>query len=123
MCGCYGKQGEKMDPKELNQHLFSLISMFASACWQQLGKIPSQVDGKINRDLKSAQVTIDMLLMLRDKTKGNLTKTEEKLLEDTISNLQMNYADEAAKGDTPKTEEKSKVEDKKEEVKNEEKKN
>ncbi len=41
-----------MDPKELNQHLFSLISMFASACWQQLGKIPSQMDGKINRDIK-----------------------------------------------------------------------
>lgn len=113
-----------MDPKELNQHLFSLISMFASACWQQLGKIPNQVDGKINRDLKSAQVTIDMLLMLRDKTKGNLTKTEEKMLEDTISNLQMNYADEAAKGDTPKTEDKTKVEDKKEETKlGEEKKN
>ncbi len=106
-----------MDPKELNQHLFSLISMFASACWQQLGKIPSQIDGKINKDLKSAQVTIDMLLMLRDKTKGNLTKTEEKMLEDTISNLQMNYADEAAKGDSSKTEEKPKVEDKKEEVK------
>ena len=109
-----------MDPKELNQHLFSLISMFASACWQQLGKIPSQIDGKINKDLKSAQVTIDMLLMLRDKTKGNLTKTEEKMLEDTISNLQMNYADEAAKGDAPKTEEKPKVEDKKEEAKSEE---
>ena len=109
-----------MDPKELNQHLFSLISMFASACWQQLGKIPSQVDGKISKDLKSAQVTIDMLLMLRDKMKGNLTKTEEKMLEDTISNLQMNYADEAAKGDTSKTEEKPKVEDKKEEVKSEE---
>ncbi len=86
-----------MDPKELNQHLFSLISMFASACWQQLGKMPSQVDGKINKDLKAAQVTIDMLGMLKEKTKGNLTKTEEKLLEDTISNLQMNYADEAAK--------------------------
>ena len=77
-----------MDPKELNQHLFSLISMFASACWQQMGKIPSQMDGKIHRDIKSAQVTIDMLLMLKDKTKGNLTKTEEKLLEDTISNLE-----------------------------------
>jgi len=106
-----------MDPKELNQHLFSLISMFASACWQQMGKIPNQMDGKISRDLKAAQVTIDMLLMLKDKTKGNLTKTEEKLLEDTISNLQMNYADEVAKGDTPKTEEKPKVEDKKEEEK------
>jgi len=91
-----------MDPKELNQHLFSLISMFASACWQQLGKIPNPVDNKITKDLKSAQVTIDMLLMLRDKTKGNLTKTEEKMLEDTISNLQMNYADEAAKVEIPK---------------------
>ena len=92
-----------MDPKELNQHLFSLISMFASACWQQLGKMPSQVDGKINKDLKSAQVTIEMLLMLKEKTKGNLTKTEEKLLEDTISNLQMNYADEASKPAETKT--------------------
>jgi len=95
-------EGVKMDPKELNQHLFSLISMFASACWQQLGKIPNPVDNKITKDLKSAQVTIDMLLMLRDKTKGNLTKTEEKMLEDTISNLQMNYADEAAKVEIPK---------------------
>ena len=102
-----------MDPKELNQHLFSLISMFASACWQQLGKIPNPVDNKITKDLKSAQVTIEMLSMLKEKTKGNLTKTEEKLLDDTISNLQMNYADEAAKGDSIKTEDKPKVEDKK----------
>jgi len=102
-----------MDPKELNQHLFSLISMFASACWQQIGKVPNQIDGKITKDLKSAQVTIDMLLMLRDKMKGNLTTSEEKLLTDTISNLQMNYADEAAKGDTQK------VEDKKKEIKTE----
>ena len=102
-----------MDPKELNQHLFSLVSMFASACWQQLGKIPNPVDNKITKDLKSAQVTIDMLLMLRDKTKGNLTKTEEKLLEDTISNLQMNYADEASKGDTSKIDNKPQTEEKK----------
>ena len=102
-----------MDPKELNQHLFSLISMFASACWQQIGKMPSQVDGKIHKDLKSAQVTIDMLGMLKEKMKGNLTATEEKLLEDTISNLQMNYADEAAKpAEEPKTEEKKEEEKK-----------
>lgn len=105
-----------MDTKELNQHLFSLVSMFASACWQQMGKMPSQVDGKITKDLKSAQVTIDMLLMLKEKTKGNLTNTESKLLEDTISNLQMNYADEVAKGDAPKQEENPKVENKKEET-------
>ena len=105
-----------MDTKDLNQHLFSLVSMFASACWQQMGKMPNQVDGKITKDLKSAQMTIDMLLMLKEKTKGNLTDTEAKLLEDTISNLQMNYADEVSKGDTSKAEKQDKVEDKKEEV-------
>ena len=102
-----------MDTKDLNQHLFSLVSMFASACWQQMGKMPNQVDGKITKDLKTAQMTIDMLLMLKEKTKGNLTDTEAKLLEDTISNLQMNYADEVSKGDTSKAEKQDKVEDKK----------
>lgn len=59
--------------------------------------MPNQVTGEIDRDLESAQVTIDILLMLQDKTKGNLTPTEAKLLEDTISALQDNYAEEAAK--------------------------
>jgi len=86
-----------MDPSEINPHFFSLISMFASACWQELGKIPNQIDGQINRDLQSAQVTIDILSMLKEKTTGNLSPTEQKLLDDTISALQENYAEEAAK--------------------------
>jgi len=105
-----------MDTKDLNPYLFSLIQMFASACWQQMGKIPSQIDGKITKDLKSAQQTIDLLIMLKDKTKGNLSSTEEKMLTDTLSTLQMNYADEVAKETTTKPEEKP--EEKKEEIKN-----
>ena len=86
-----------MDPKELNPHFFSVISMFASACWQQLGKMPDPASGETNTDLKGAQTTIEMLQMLRDKTRGNLTGSEEKLLNDTIATLQQNYAEEAAK--------------------------
>jgi hypothetical protein len=96
---------EKLD---FNIYFFNLVSMFASAAWQQLGKVASQIDGKITKDLKSAQLTIDMLLMLRDKTKGNLNKKEEEILASTISNLQLNYADEAAKPE-------SKIEEKKDE--------
>ena len=84
-----------MDPKELNVQFFSLISMFASACWQQLGKMPDQSSGESNKDLAGAQKTIEMLRMLRDKTRGNLTGTEAKLLDDTISSLQNYYAEEA----------------------------
>ncbi len=102
-----------MDTKELNPYLFSLIQMFASACWQQMGKIPSQIDGKISKDLKAAQQTIELLIMIKDKTKGNLSSTEDKMLTDTLSNLQMNYADEAVKEQTS-----AKPEEKKEELKN-----
>ncbi len=38
-----------------------------------------------------------MLLMLRDKTKGNLTKKEEEILTSAVFDLQINYDDEAAK--------------------------
>ncbi|MDR3112801.1 MAG: DUF1844 domain-containing protein [Endomicrobium sp.] len=88
------------DKMEINPYFFNLVTMFATAAWQQLGKTANQMDGKVHRDLNGAQVTIEMLLSIRDKMKGNLTKKEEELLSSTISNLQLNYADEAAKPQT-----------------------
>jgi hypothetical protein len=85
--------------QEVNPHFFNVITMFASSAWCQLGKIQNPTNGKIERDLKGAQITIDMLLMLRDKTKNNLTKKEEEMLTSMISNLQVNYADEISKVD------------------------
>ncbi|MDR0486252.1 MAG: DUF1844 domain-containing protein [Elusimicrobiota bacterium] len=88
-----------MEEKELdfNVHFFNLITLFSQTAWYQLGKVPSPVDGKISKDLKAAQFTIDTLLMLREKTKGNLSKKEESLLSASISDLQLNYADEVSK--------------------------
>ena len=77
-----------MDPRELNVDFFTLISMLASACWQQLGKTPNQETRTVNKDLKGGKSTIEMLLMIRDKTQGNLTDTEEQLLYDFIATLQ-----------------------------------
>lgn len=86
--------------QEVNPHFFNVITMFASSAWCQLGKIQNPTNGKIEKDLKGAQITIDMLLVLRDKTKNNLTKKEEEMLTSMISNLQMNYADEISKVDS-----------------------
>jgi hypothetical protein len=82
---------------DVNQYFFNLITMFASSAWCQLGKIQDPVNGKIKKDLQSAQITIDTLLMLRDKTKNNLTKKEEEMLTSAISDLQINYANEVTK--------------------------
>ena len=88
---------EQQDEKNINPQFISLIMMLASACWQQLGKVPNPVTGKIEKEINHAQITIDLLAMLRDKMKGNLSPEEERMLTGTISDLQLNYADEVTK--------------------------
>ena len=84
-----------MDPKEINRHFFVLISRLASACWEQLGKQAYNPDG---RDPAGARETIGMLIMLRDKMKGSLTGTEERILNDTILTLQKSLEEETGGG-------------------------
>jgi Domain of unknown function (DUF1844) len=69
----------------------------------QLGKVASPMTGKIERDLKQAQYTIDLIAMLVARTKGNLSEDEETFMTRTLSELQMNFLDEAAKPDTPES--------------------
>lgn len=74
-----------------------LIMSIYVACWQQLGKIANPITGKIDKNLEHAKYSIDMLSLLKEKTKGNLTDEESKTLQEMIANLQMNYVDEAKK--------------------------
>lgn len=74
-----------------------LIMSLYYTCWGQLGKVANPLTGKIERNLEHAKTSIDTLVMLREKTKGNLTKDEEKALQEMIANLQMNYVDELNK--------------------------
>lgn len=92
-----------MDKKDLNTHFVSMVMMLDSACWQQLGKVVNPISGEIEKELSHASISIDMLLMFREKTKGNLTPDEAKLLDKTIAVLQLNYAEEIAKETKPPT--------------------
>jgi hypothetical protein len=82
---------------DVNPSLLNLIVMFASSAWYQLGKVKNPIINKIEKDLKKAKETIDILIMLRDKMNGNLTRKEKEMLTSTIFDLQINYADEIAK--------------------------
>ncbi|MDR1784394.1 MAG: DUF1844 domain-containing protein [Endomicrobium sp.] len=81
----------------IDASFLNLITMLASSVWCYLGKMPSSALNKINVDLQNAKITIDMLLMLRVKTMNNLTEKEKEVLNSTISNLQINYAEEVEK--------------------------
>lgn len=83
---------------------FSLILTFQTAALQQMGKLKNPYTDKIERDLQQAQLSIDMLDMLEEKTRGNLVEEESKFLKNVIKELKLNYVDEVSK-DQKSTEE------------------
>jgi len=81
----------------------ALISGLAAGVMQHLGKIVNPLSGKIEKELEAAKGSIDILRMLREKTKGNLTEREERNLDAFISSAQLNYLDEVkAEAEKPK---------------------
>jgi len=78
--------------------------------WVSLGKIKNPATDKIERNLELARISIDMLRMLKDKTAGNLSKDEERLLTQTIADLQLNYVDEYEKEKRQQAEKKTDTE-------------
>ena len=72
-------------------NLAALISMLATQALFALGLL--QVKGQEERkpDLELAKYNIDMLETIEEKTKGNLTDEEEKVLSNTLSELRMGY--------------------------------
>ena len=92
-----------MDTHETHHMLFmQLVYMLHAAAMHQLGKVKNPLTGKVERDLQTAQSTIDMLEMLSERTKGNLSMEEQKLLSAVLMELRLNYVDEAAKPDPPR---------------------
>ncbi len=91
-----------MTHEEKRTALFGgLLLMIHSAAMQQMGKVKNPISDKIERDLEQAQMSIDMLDMISEKTRGNLTGDEEKLLNSLLQELKLNYVDEAAKTQPP----------------------
>jgi len=75
-----------------NRDLFlGLIHSFQAAAMQQMGKTVNPFTQEIERDLPQAQLSIDMLRMLEERTKGNLTSEESRFLAHVLRELQLNY--------------------------------
>jgi hypothetical protein len=58
-----------------------------------LGEIPDPVERATRVDLHSARQIIDIIAMLRDKTRGNLDDAESTLLENALYDLRMRYVE------------------------------
>lgn len=69
----------------------ALISMLVTQALFALGVLQVEGQEKKEPDLELAKYNIDMLETIEEKTKDNLTEEEEKVLENTLSQVRMAY--------------------------------
>ena len=67
-----------------------VLSLNASALIH-LGEIPDPHSKERSINLPAAKHTIEILEIIKNKTKGNLDGEEEKLLDDVLFNLRMKF--------------------------------
>ena len=71
---------------------FSVLAMsVASSAAMSLGLAPNPQSGAVSTDKGMARFNIDLLMMLQEKTKGNLTADEQKFLDAVVNDLQVKY--------------------------------
>ena len=75
--------------------LQGLFVMFASSALINLGEAPDPATGERSVDLEQARETIDVLVLIRDKTEGNRTEQESRLLEEILYDLQLRFVSAA----------------------------
>ena len=84
---------------ETTQRFIEFIMMQAQQAMLFLGKLPHPSTGETMVNLEAARMFIDYLEMLREKTRGNLSGDEEKIMGSILSELQMSFVQ--ASNDNP----------------------
>ena len=79
----------------MTQRFIEFVMMQAQNAALFLGQIPNPKTGQGEVNLELAKMFIDQLAMIQEKTNGNLTEEEAKVLRNAISNLQMAYVEVA----------------------------
>jgi len=69
----------------------NFLSTIATNAAAALGAVPHPATGKRTLDLDTGKYWLDVIGMLRDKTKGNLHKEEARLLDGLLADLRMQY--------------------------------
>lgn len=80
-----------MTDQKMEASFSMLIMSIASSAVMAMGLAPNPQSGDVAKDKNMARFNIDLLLVLQEKTKGNLTSDEIKFLEHLISDLQMKF--------------------------------
>lgn len=86
------KEAQAEQPSPVPEVTFSaFVYSLSTSALVHLGEIPEPITEKMDKNLPLAKQTIDILGILQEKTKGNLTQEEENLLSSFLYDLRMRY--------------------------------
>jgi hypothetical protein len=88
-------QNTPVSAGEMAQRFIEFVMMQAQNAAFMLGQIPHPQTGKAEVNLDMAQLLIDQLVMIQEKTKGNLTNDEGRILANALANLQIAFVEVA----------------------------
>jgi len=69
----------------------TLIMSFASAAIVNMGRVPDPMTNTLQKNMAVARQNIDIIELLHEKTKGNLSADEERLMEQVLYELRMSF--------------------------------
>ncbi len=78
-------------PRMPEPTLSNFVASLASSALVQLGILPDPRTGGLKKDLEMARYTIDLLDMLKEKTQGNLTEEESRIIEEVVVELKLKF--------------------------------
>lgn len=86
-----------MSEQQIPAQFSTLVISLASSSLMALGVEQNPQTGTIEKDLNLARFNIDLLNILKEKTKNNLNDDEQRLLDSVISDLQLKFVEVSKK--------------------------
>ena len=77
--------------RQIEANFIQFISGFAVQTLVHLGKMSNPITNETKVDLPNAKYSIDILAIIKDKTKGNLTPEEDEYLSNMLRDMRMEY--------------------------------
>ena len=80
-------------PANLEASFSTLALSIASSAAMSMGLAPDPSTGKTEKNLEMAKFNIDLLMLLKTKTEGNLDAEESQFLDSIIGDLQIKFVE------------------------------
>lgn len=88
-------ESQRPEPSSMDLNFSTFVISLSTQALAHLGEIESPIDRGMAIDLGAAKQLIDILGILKDKTKGNLDPAEAGLLDGVLYDLRLRYVERA----------------------------